>query len=341
MYVGFGSDNHSGVHPAIIKAIEDANNNYAIAYGEDIHTEKAISKFKEIFGKNIEVFFVYNGTASNILAIKNTTQSYNSIITPETAHLNVHECCGPEKFTGCKLTTIPTKDGKLTPELIEPYLIGFNDEHMAQPRIISITQPTELGTVYKPNELKKIVKLAHEHDMLVHMDGARISNASAYLGKGLNEISGGTGIDILSFGGTKNGMLIGEAVVFFNKKHAKNFKYIRKQGMQLASKMRFLSSQFNAFFRDNLWLKNAQHANEMAQFLKNELEKLPDINITQKVQANMVFATFPKDILENIRKKYYFHVFREEINEARLMCSYCTKKDEITNFIDYIKKNRK
>jgi len=245
----FGSDNHSGVHPDIIKAIQTANKGYTVAYGEDEHTKHAIKKFKEHFGENIDVYFVYNGTAANILGLKTVTDSFNSILCAEIAHLNVHECCGPEKFTGCKLTIIPTKNGKLTVDLIKPYLVGFEDPHMAQPKVISITQSTELGTVYTPNEIKELSDFAHKKNMLIHMDGARLSNAAASLKVSMKKITADVGVDVLSFGGTKNGMMIGEAVVFFNKNLSKNFQYIRKQGMQLTSKMRFISAQFEALYQ--------------------------------------------------------------------------------------------
>ena len=335
--VKFGSDNHSGVHPKVMDEIQKANKGFEIAYGDDQYTARAVKKFKEIFGKEIDVYFVCNGTAANILGLKTVTESFNSIICAETAHLNVHECCGPEKFTGCKLTTIPTKDGKLTPELIKPYLLGFGDVHMAQPRVISITQTTELGTVYTPDELKKLTKFAHENNLLVHVDGARLSNAAVYLDVNIRKITVDAGIDVISFGGTKNGMMFGETVIFKDKKLAKNFDFYRKQGMHLTSKMRFISAQFLGFFADNVWIENAKHANKMAQLLYKELRKIPDIKITQKVESNMVYAIIPKNILDPLRKKYYFHVFEEKLCEARLMCSYNTTEKDIYDLVKAIK----
>ena len=333
----FGSDNHSGIHPEILKAIESVNNGYAVAYGDDEFTGRAIKKFKEHFGNNIDVFFVYNGTAANILGLKTVTNSFNSIICAETAHLNVHECCGPEKFIGCKLVTIPTDDGKLTVDLIKPFLVGFGDCHMAQPKVVSITQPTELGTVYTPKEIKKLSDFAHKNNMLLHVDGARLCNAAASLNVKMKEITCAAGVDILSFGGTKNGMMLGEAVVFFNKKLSKNFEFIRKQGMQLASKMRFISVQFETFLSDDLWLENARHANKMAQLLKKEIKNIPQIKITQKVQGNAVFAILPKKYVISLQKKYFFHVFDEENSEVRWMCSFDTSKEDIMDFVDVIK----
>ena len=336
--VEFGSDNHSGVHPEILKALIDANKGYSIAYGEDEHTESAVKKFKNLFGQDIDVFFVYNGTATNILGLKTVTNSYNSIICADNAHLNVHECCGPEKFTGCKLVTIPTRNGKLSPELIKPYLLGTGDVHMAQPKVISLTQSTELGTTYTVDELKKLCRFAHKNNLLVHVDGARICNAAVFLKKDLKEITKDVGIDILSFGGTKNGMMYGEAVIFFEKKLSNDFEFYRKQGMQLASKMRFISAQFNAFFENNLWKKNAEHANEMAQYLKNKINKIPKVNLVQNVEANMVFTSIPKKYLQQLRKKFFFHITDENASIARLMCSFNTKKESIDELVNNLKK---
>ena len=337
-FKGFGSDNHSSVHPDILKAIEKANKEYTIAYGEDEFTECTVKKFKEFFGNNVDVYFLYNGTAANILGLKNVTDSFNSIICAECAHLNVHECCGPENFIGCKLVTIPTVDGKLTVDLIKPYLVGIGDPNMAQPKIISITQATELGTVYRPEEIKKLSDFAHENGMLIHMDGARLCNAAAYLNVDLNDITGKVGVDILSFGGTKNGMMYGEAVIFFKKQISKNFEFIRKQGMQLASKMRYISAQFNALLSTDLWLKNARYANKMAQILYQELKNIPQVKITQKVEANAVFAIIPKQYIAKLMKKYFFHVFNENKSEVRLMCSFNTQKEDIMNFAKTIRK---
>ncbi|MCK5261342.1 MAG: low specificity L-threonine aldolase [Thermoplasmatales archaeon] len=335
---GFASDNHSGVHPDILKAIVSANVDYTIAYGDDEYTERAVKKFKEHFGDNIDVYFVYNGTAANILGLKTVTHSFNSIICAETAHLNVHECCGPEKFTGCKLITILASNGKLTVDQIEPYVVGFGDPHVAQPKVISITQPTELGTVYTLKEIKELSDFAHKNGMLIHMDGARLYNAAASLNVGMKEITGDAGVDILSFGGTKNGMMFGEAVIFFNKKVSKDFVYIRKQGMQLASKMRFISAQFEAFLSNDLWLKNARYANKMTQLLHKELKDVPQIKITQKVEANAIFAIIPKKYIIPLQKEYFFHVFNERTSEVRWMCSFDTTKEDIMNFTEIIRK---
>ncbi len=334
----FGSDNHSGIHPDILKAIINANSDHAIAYGEDEYTKRAIKKFKEHFGKDIDVFLLYTGTAANILGLKTITNSFNSIICAETAHLNVHECCGPEKFTGCKLVTISTTDGKLTVDQIKPHIVGVGDPHQAQPKVISITQPTELGTVYTPKEIKEITDFAHENNMLVHVDGARLSNAAASLNVGMKEITQDVGVDLLCFGGTKNGMMFGEAVIFFNKKLSKNFVFFRKQGMQLASKMRFISVQFEALLSNNLWLKNAKHSNKMAQLLYREIKDIPKIKITQKVQTNAIFAIIPKNYVIPLQKEYFFYVFNELTSEVRWMCSFDTTTEDIMNFSNTIRR---
>jgi len=333
----FGSDNHSGVHPDIIKAIESVNLGYSVAYGDDVYTKRAVKKLKEHFGNNIDIYFVGNGTAANILGLKAVTKSFNSIFCAENAHLNVHECCGPEKFTGCKLVTIPTLNGKLSIDLLKPHLIGFGDPHMAQPKVISITQSTERGTVYTPSDIKELSDFAHKNGMLLHMDGARLSNAAASLNVNLNAICGDVGVDVLSFGGTKNGMMFGDAVIFFDKKLSKNFEFIRKQGMHLTSKMRYISTQFEALLSNDLWLKNAKHANKMAQLLYNEIKSIPQIEITQKVQVNAVFATLPKNIIKKLWKKYAFHIIDEKTLEVRWMCSFNTTKEDVLNFVKTIK----
>ena len=337
-FAGFGSDNHSGVHLEILNALRNVNEGYTVAYGHDEYTKRAVDQLKKIFGKQAAVFFMYNGTAANILGLKNVTYSFHSIFCAESAHLTVHECCGPENFIGCKLVNIPTSDGKLTVDLIQPYVIGIGDPHMAQPHVISLTQATERGTVYRPKEIQKLANFAHANDMLLHMDGARLCNAAAFLKVDLNEICGKVGVDILSFGGTKNGMMFGEAVVFFNKELSKNFEYIRKQGMQLASKMRYISAQFSAFLSADLWLHNARHANDMAQFLAKELERISGLKITQKVEANMVYAIIPNHCITALQKHYYFHRFNEKTCEVRLMCSFTTKKEDILGFAQALRK---
>jgi len=335
---GFASDNNPGVHPTILKAIEEANEGHAIAYGDDIYTERGIKKFYEIFGEEIDVYFVFIGTAANVLCLDAVTKPYHSIICAETSHIHEDECGAPERFTGCKVLALHTENGKLRIENIEKEMYGIDFEHHSQPRVLSITQTSELGTVYKPEEIRVLTDYAHKHQMLVHMDGARISNAAAFLGTGFREFTKDAGIDILSFGGTKNGLMYGEAVIFFDKEYSKDFKYLRKQGMQLASKMRFVGAQFESFFTDNLWLKLAKHSNRMAKILEKELQNIPEVKITQKVESNMIFAIIPEEITKPLQDEYFFYVRNEKKNEVRWMCSWDTTKDDICGFITALKR---
>jgi len=334
----FASDNYAGIHPAILQAIINANQGHASAYGADDWTQKAVEKFREYFGNTVDVHFVFNGTAANVLSFASLTKSINAIICAETAHIQTNECGAPEKFTGCKLFTIPTSDGKLSVKMLERYLQIIGDPHQAQPKIISITQATEFETVYTPEEIKAIADFAHAHKMFLHMDGARIANAAAYLNVSLKAITADVGVDVLSFGGTKNGLMCGEAVVFFNPSLSQDFKYIRKQGMQLASKMRFISAQYIALLSNDLWLKNAQHSNAMAQKFAQELGKISGITITQPVQANGVFAIIPQKYIAPLQAEYPFYVWNEATSEVRLMTSFDTTIEDIDAFVVLIKK---
>lgn len=337
MTKNFASDNNAGVHPDILKAITDVNTGYALAYGDDAYTARAVEKFKEHFGANIDAYFVFIGTAANVLGLKAVTDPFNSIICTEFAHINVDEGGAPERLTGCKLVTVPTVDGKLTIEQIAERLDVLGNQHHNQPKVVSISQSTEFGTVYTPVELKKIADFVHKHQMFLHMDGARISNAAASLNLGLKEITADVGVDILSCGGTKNGLMFGEAVVFFNRELSKNFKYIRKQGMQLMSKMRFVSAQFEALLSNDLWLKNALNANKMAQLLAKEISQIPQLKITQKVEANVVFAIIPPQYVPLIQEKYFFYVWNEKTSEVRLMTAFDTTEEDIRDFIRVVK----
>ena len=337
----FASDNNAGVHPKILKAIETANRGHVVAYGDDAYTDAAVAKFREHLGENVEVFFVFGGTGANVLGLKAVTQPHHAVICAETAHINVDECGAPEKFTGCKLLSVATPDGKITVDQVKPFLHGVGFEHHVQPRVISISQATEMGTVYTPREVKRLAEFAHKHEMLLHVDGARISNAAVSLNLQLREITAEIGVDILSFGGAKNGMMYGEAVVFFDPRMARDFKYIRKQGTHLASKMRFISAQFEALLTDNLWRKNAAHANRMARILATELGKIPRIKLTQKVEANGVFAIVPRRYMAALQKRYFFYVWNEETSEARFMTSFDTTEDDIRQFVALVRKTVK
>lgn len=333
----FASDNNAGVHPEVIDALKNANQGHVIAYGDDSYTEAAGNKLKRIFGGDVEVFFVYNGTGANVLGLSSVLDSYQAVICADTAHIQTDECGAPEKFTGCKLLTVPTADGKLTIEGISKHMHGIGFEHHVQPRVISITQATEMGTLYTPMEIREIVDYAHKNKMFLHMDGARIANAAVALELGFADFTARTGVDILSFGGTKNGLMFGEAVIFFNRRLADNFKYIRKQGMQLASKMRYISAQFNAYLENDLWRKSAQHANAMARLLASEVEKIPQIKITQKVQANGIFAIVPPEIIPALQQEYFFYIWNEETSEVRWMCSFDTTEEDIQKFVAKIR----
>lgn len=335
---GFASDNNAGVHPAMLDAMAAVNGGHAIAYGDDPVTIKTTARMKEIFGQESEIFFVFIGTAANVLGLSAVTQSHHAVICPETAHINVDECGAPEKFTGCKLLPVPVTDGKLTIEGIKKHMHGIGFEHHVQPRVISITQSTELGTLYTLDEIREITSYAHENDLLVHMDGARIANAAAAMDIGFYEMTGGAGVDLLSFGGTKNGMMYGEAVVFFDPQMAAQFKYQRKQGMQLASKMRYISAQFGAYLENGLWKKNALHANLMARKLYEAVKDIPGVEITQKVESNAVFAIIPPEVIPKLQEEYFFYEWDEDRSEVRWMCSFDTSESDIDGFAAHLRK---
>ena len=337
----FASDNNAGVHPQIMKAIAAANDGHVIAYGDDPYTARAIKLFREHLGKDAEVFFVFGGTGANVLGLKAATESHHAIICADTAHINVDECGAPEKFTGCKLLSLSTPDGKVKVDQIKPLLHEVGFEHHVQPRVISVSQATEMGTVYTPRELKVLANFAHDNNMLLHVDGARIANAAASLNVKLKEITKDAGVDILSFGGAKNGMMYGEAVVFFDESLARDFKYTRKQGTHLPSKMRFISAQFEALLSNDLWRRNAEHSNRMAHLLARELRKIPLISITQKVEANGVFAIVPKKYIARLQKEYFFYVWNEETSEVRFMTSFDITEADITDFVGLVKRTVK
>ena len=338
MIRGFGSDNFSGVLPEVFKALEEAAYGHQHSYGEDVYSEKAIQDFKNVFGENIRVFFVYNGTGANILSLSAFTHSYNAVICAETAHINVDECGAIEKQSGCKLLTVPTFDGKLTTGLIQNHMHGFGEQHHSQPKMISLTQCTELGTVYTPAELKEICDYAHAHRMYVHMDGARIANACAALHLSLKELTVDCGIDILSFGGTKNGLMMGECVIIFNKDLQREARFVRKQSAQLASKMRYLSCQFTAYLTDDLWLKNAAHANAMASKLYQALKELPEVTFTQKPESNQLFLTMPRPTIDRMLESYFFYFWNEANHEIRLVTSFDTTEEDVNQFIRLLRR---
>lgn len=337
--ISFASDNNSGIHKDILKAIIDANEGQYVSYGADPYTQKAKELFCKEFGNDIDVYFVLTGTGANVLGLKTVLQRYQSVISPETAHIQVDECAAPENVIGTKLHSIPTEDGKLKPEMIDLFLHTLDDEHHVQPAVVSITQSTELGTLYTIEELEALCKHAHDKGLLVHMDGARIANAAAVLNVSLRAVTRDVGVDILSFGGTKNGMMFGEAVLFFDVQLSKHFKFIRKQGMQLLSKMRFISAQFIAYLSDELWKRNAEHANTMAKRLEQKISEMPILKLVGKVEVNAVFVWMPKDMISAIQREFFFYVWDEETSVVRFMTSFNTTEEHIDKFIDCIHKH--
>jgi len=334
----FASDNNAPAHPAVMNAIVSANKGHTLAYGADYYTERAVEKFRQVFGENCEPFFLFTGTGANVLSVAALTEPYNAVICARSAHLNEAECGGPEKYAGVKLFTVPSETGKITVSDIEMFLNHQGDQHHAQPKVVSLTQATDFGIHYTAGEVAEICDFAHSRNMYVHMDGARIYNACSALGVSLKEMTTDTGIDALSLGGTKNGLLSAEAVLFFKPELSDGFKYIRKQGMQLASKMRFLAVQMEALLIDDLWLRNAQKANQMAEILAEGLRRIPDIILSREVQTNMVFCILPPQCISVIREKYLFYVFDEITSEVRLVTNYDTSENDVRGFLEVTKK---
>lgn len=338
---GFGSDNHSGISPEILKAIADANVEHALAYGDDEWCARTEALFREHFGPQAKVYFVFNGTGANVLNIDAMCRSHEAVVCAETAHINVDECGAPQRVVGCRLLTVDTPDGKLTPDLVKTRLHGFGFEHHSQPRAISITQSTELGTLYTLDEIRALADLAHSYNMYLHMDGARLANAAVALGCTFKEMTTDLGVDCLSFGGTKNGMLMGESMVLLNPALDVDMKYRRKQMTQLCSKMRFVAAQFEAYLSTGLWRRNAEHSNCMARLLCSELQPLTathPLKVMYPVQVNSVFVQLPADVWHALQKEYFFYDWDEAANVVRWMCSFDTTEDDIHNFLSALKK---
>lgn len=332
----FASDNNSGVHPLILDALCRANDGHAVGYGCDAWTAEADKILRKIFGEDVIPCYVFNGTGANVVALQALTRPFHSIICPATAHIHVDECGAPVKFTGCTLREVVTPDGKLTPDLIRPLLAGFGDQHHSQPKVIYLSQTTELGTVYSAEELLEIACLAHDHDMFLHMDGSRLANACVATGKGMRELSRDCGVDILSLGGTKNGMMMGEAVIAFRPELQEYLRFYRKQSAQLYSKMRYLTSQYKPYFEEGIWSENAAHANQMARYLASRLEEL-GLRFTQKVESNALFLILPPDLICRLQEHYFFYVWNEKRSEVRLVTSWDTTKEDIDAFVSRLK----
>jgi threonine aldolase len=327
---GFASDNSATIHPDVLAAIARVNVGHTFGYGHDEYTLSVERRVANEFGSDASAFFVFNGTGANVLSLRAACRRFEAVICAETAHLNVDECGAPEVIAGVKVLTVPGVDGKLTPELVESRIARVGDEHAVQPRLVSISQCTELGTLYTADEVRELADVAHAHHLLLHVDGARLSNAAAALGVGLREAAAGA--DVVSFGGTKNGLLGAEAVVLLNPELAQDFLYVRKQSMQLASKMRFLAAQFDALLTDGLWLRSARHANTMAARLADAVGDVPGVQITRPVQANAVFAIVPSEAIPALQRDYPFYVWDESIGEVRWMCSWDTTSEDVDRF---------
>ena len=332
----FASDNNAGVHPEVLEAIARANQGHVVAYGDDRFTRSAVAKFEEHFGAEIDVFFTFNGTGANVLSLQSLNRSYHAVLCSEFAHIYTDECGAPEKHTGCKLIPLPHQDGKITLESVRHAYHGIGDQHHVQARVISITQSTEMGTVYRPHEIEALARFAHEREMFLHVDGARIANAAASLGQTLRQATRDLGVDVLSFGGTKNGIMGGEAVVFFKRKLSTDFLFLRKQGMQLASKMRFIAAQFEALLSNDLWRRSAEHANRMARLLEAKLRRIPQVKIVWKVEANGVFAQIPRAAIQKIKDRYFFYEWIEEECIVRWMCSFDTTEEDVKDFASVV-----
>ena len=329
----FASDNYAGVLPEMMEALHAANSGHARSYGADDITKRTVALFREIFGAQTEVFFVFNGTGANILSISSATQSFNSILCTDTSHIYNDESSAPETFTGCRFFPLPADaNGKLTPNALRERLIRNGDVHYAQSTLVSITQATEYGTVYTPTEINEIADICHANGLFLHVDGSRFFNAAASLGCGLKDISSGAGVDILSLGGTKAGMMFGEAVLVFNPALAVHTPFKHKQVIQLASKTRFIAAQFEAMLNNDCWKKHATHSNSMAGLLREALLKFPEVQITKPSQANAVFAEIPRHWYAPLQEHFPFYVWKESTHEVRLMCSWDTTPTDINHF---------
>lgn len=330
---GFASDNYAGAHEEVLTALALANGGHQTAYGGDDYTEQLQQVFRRHFGARAQVFPVFNGTGANVVALQAVTDRWGAVVAADSAHIHVDEGGAPERVGGLKLLTVPTEDGKLTPELIDREAYGWEDEHRAMPQVVSLTQNTELGTVYTPDEIRGICDHAHERGMAVHLDGARIANAAASLDVPMRAFTNVAGVDILSFGGTKNGAVLGEAVVVLDPDRVRAMKHLRKMSMQLASKMRFVSVQLEALLAGDLWLRNARHANAMAQRLAEGARAVEGVEILYPVQANGVFARLPLEVAERLQKRHHFYFWDEAAGTVRWMCSFDTTEDDVDAFI--------
>ncbi len=330
----FGSDNNAPVAPEILEAIAQANSGDAVGYGDDAWTARAIARFKEHFGTKTEVYLTFNGTGANVAALGSVLRPWEAVLAPASAHLQTDECGAFERFSGSKVIPIPTADGKLRPADLEPYLHAGHDVHFPQPRAVSISQATEYGGLYELEEIRALCTFAHERDLIVHVDGARIANAAVALETTLRGATADLGVDILSFGGTKNGLMLGEAICFFNPElHAGAAPFVQKQAMQLGSKMRYLAAQFDALLTNDRWARYASHANAMAARLHERVRAIPGVRITRPVRCNAVFATLEREAIERIAREFFFYVFDPRLPEVRWMTHWATAPEDIDEFV--------
>ncbi|WP_405371981.1 MULTISPECIES: threonine aldolase family protein [unclassified Microbacterium] len=335
----FASDNYSGVHPEVLAAITAANDGHQVAYGEDVYTARLQEVFADRFGEGAEAFPVFNGTGANVTGLQSMLPRWGAVVAASTAHINVDEGGAPERVAGIKILNVPSDDGKLTPDLVDREAWGWGDEHRAQPLVVSITQSTELGTLYTPDEIRALADHAHERGMRLHLDGARLSNAAAALDLPLRAFTRDAGVDVVSVGATKNGALAAEAIVVLDPAASEGLRFLRKLNMQLSSKMRFLSAQLIALYEDDLYLRNARHANAMAQRLRGAVEagiadgSISGVSFSQPTQSNGVFAILPDGVADRLRESFRFYDWDASKNEVRWMCSFDTSETDVDAFV--------
>lgn len=334
----FVSDNTAAVHPRVLDAIARANDGHAAAYGDDAYTQSVARRLEALVGGEARAFLAFNGTGANVVGLAAMLRPFEAVLCAEGAHVAVDECAALERFVGCKVVTIPTPDGKLTPALVEPRLARLGDPHAAQPKVVTISQSTETGLVYSAAEAKALADFAHARGLRLHVDGARIANAAAALGD-LQALTSRAGVDALSFGGTKNGALAAEAVVVLDPALARDLPFVRKQAMQLSSKMRYVAAQLDALLTDDLWLANARHANAMAALLAGEAAQVPGVQIARPAQANAVFARLPPAAIAPLQKEWPFYVWDAPRHEVRWMCSWDTTEDDVRGFVAALRKH--
>ncbi|RBQ20156.1 threonine aldolase [Spongiactinospora rosea] len=329
---GFASDNQAGVHPEVLRALALANEGHQSAYGDDVYTDAMEEVFRAVFGPQARVWPVFNGTGANVVALRAMCAPWEAVVCAESAHVHTDEGGAPEVTGGLKLLTVAAPDGKLTPDLIDRRAHGFGDPHRAQPKVVTISNATELGTVYTPRETAAVCAHAHRLGLRVHLDGARLANAAAALDVPLRALTTDAGVDALSFGGTKSGLMYGEAVVVLNPGAAGGLEYVRKTAMQLGSKLRFLSVQFEALLGGDLWLRNARRANAMAARLARAVREIPGVRVRSPVQANAVFAVLPAAVADRLRDRFAFYTWDESTGEVRWMCSFDTTEADVDAF---------